>query len=219
MARIRTVKPEFWQDEDLAALSAEANLLAIGLLNQADDEGFFKANPMLLNAAVFPIRETSSTIHCLISELSNIGYIKLFDGSDGKQYGHVTNFLKHQKINRPTPSKYAPLIEFTEETVSPHTKRAGKGKERKGKERSNSDTKFTPPSVDEVVEYLVEKVVPNPKPLANRFIGFYESKGWMVGKNKMKLWKSALSGGDWIDDHRAKEKTRTASRHISELNL
>ena len=33
-------------------------------------------------------------------------------------------------------------------------------------------------------------------PLADRFVSFYESKGWMVGKNKMKSWKAAVSG--WI---------------------
>ena len=38
MARIRTIKPEFWRDEDLSGLPAETALLAIGLLNHADDE-------------------------------------------------------------------------------------------------------------------------------------------------------------------------------------
>nr|MBF6067360.1 primosomal protein [Klebsiella pneumoniae] len=38
MARIRTIKPEFWTDEDMAEVSEPACLLAIGLLNYADDE-------------------------------------------------------------------------------------------------------------------------------------------------------------------------------------
>ncbi|STW12989.1 primosomal protein I [Klebsiella pneumoniae subsp. rhinoscleromatis] len=62
MARIRTIKPEFWTDEDMAEVSEPACLLAIGLLNYADDEGYFNANPKLIKAAVFPIREPSVPI-------------------------------------------------------------------------------------------------------------------------------------------------------------
>jgi len=214
LARIRTIKPDFWLDEDLASLSAEANLLAIGLLNQSDDEGYFKANPMLLKAAIFPLRETSVTIHCLLSELSNIGYLELFEGSDGKQYGLVKNFLKHQKINRPTASKYKALREFTEESVSAHQNVSGerKGKEGKGKECDTQ--KFSPPSPQEVSEYLIEKQVPNPAPLADKFINFYASKGWVVGRSKMKSWKHAIAGNDWIKDHIAQQGSSSGPRSM-----
>lgn len=48
---------------------------------------------------------------------------------------------------------------------------------------------FTPPSLEEVKEYIREKgyIID-----AESFINFYESKGWMVGKNKMKNWRAAL---------------------------
>ena len=61
MARIRTIKPEFWQDEDLATLSEPALILAAGLLNHADDEGYFRAHPGLIKAA-FLSSETANTI-------------------------------------------------------------------------------------------------------------------------------------------------------------
>lgn len=51
--------------------------------------------------------------------------------------------------------------------------------------------RFVPPSEGEVQAYIDEKGY---KVSARRFIDFYESKGWMVGKNKMTNWKSALSG-------------------------
>ncbi len=50
--------------------------------------------------------------------------------------------------------------------------------------------KFTPPSLSEVSEYIHDKkyhVDPE------NFINFYESKGWMVGKNKMKSWKACIA--------------------------
>ena len=49
--------------------------------------------------------------------------------------------------------------------------------------------RFTPPTVDEVRAYMLERgTTSDPE----RFVDFYESKGWMVGKNKMKDWKAAV---------------------------
>lgn len=105
MARIRTIKPEFWTDEDMAEVSEAACLLAIGLLNYADDEGYFNANPKLIKAAVFPIREPSVSIPVMLRELSNHGYLSMFYTSDNRQFGLIKNFAKHQVVNKPRPSK------------------------------------------------------------------------------------------------------------------
>ncbi|MBH2622888.1 hypothetical protein I5K99_21040 [Serratia marcescens] len=105
MARIRTIKPEFWTDEDMAEVSEAACLLAIGLLNYADDEGYFNANPKLIKAAVFPIREPSVSIPVMLLELSNHGYLSMFYTSDNRQFGLIKNFAKHQVVNKPRPSK------------------------------------------------------------------------------------------------------------------
>jgi len=48
---------------------------------------------------------------------------------------------------------------------------------------------FIPPTVQEVTAYCQER---NNAVDPERFIDFYTSKGWMVGKNKMKDWKSAV---------------------------
>ena len=160
MARIRTIKPEFWRDEDLSSISVEASLLAIGLLNVADDEGYFNANHKLIEADVFPLRELSVSIHELLSELSKIGYITIYDGSDGKKYGHVTNFSKHQKVNRSVPSKIKDLIQFTEDSVSHHgALTAGKegNRERKGKEQGKES------SCCSEAEQCVETEAPQPE--------------------------------------------------------
>lgn len=120
MARIRSIKPEFWTDEDISCLSEPARLAAIGLLNHSDDEGYFKAHPMLVKAAIFPLSDPSVSIHGIISELSRINYIRLCTGTDGKQYGMVRNFTVHQKVNRPNKSKIKPLCDFTEQSVINH---------------------------------------------------------------------------------------------------
>ena len=48
---------------------------------------------------------------------------------------------------------------------------------------------FVPPTVDEVKEYLSSV---GSSLDAESFVAFYESKGWMIGKNKMKSWKNAI---------------------------
>ena len=65
------------------------------------------------------------------------------------------------------------------------------GKDRLGKDRIGEDKvcRFAPPTLEEVKEYCRER---GNGVDAQRFIDFYEMKGWMVGKNKMKDWKAAV---------------------------
>lgn len=141
MPRIRTIKPEFWSDEDLSGLPAETHMLAAALLNHADDEGYFNANPKLVKAVCCPLREDSVSVHKSLELLSEVRYLRLLNGSDGKQYGQVMNFTKHQRVNRPTESKIKGLIVITEDSVSPHgAVTDGSPPERKGKERKVSNS-------------------------------------------------------------------------------
>ena len=48
---------------------------------------------------------------------------------------------------------------------------------------------FTPPTVDEVRAYCRER---NNGVDPEKFVAFYESKGWMVGRNPMKDWKASV---------------------------
>lgn len=157
MARIRTIKPEFWTDEDLSEVSEPACLLALGLLNYADDEGYFNANPKLIKASVFPLREPSVPITVQLRELSDCGYISLFSTSDSKNFGVINNFQKHQVINKPKESKIKELdllpYEYGSGTVSiPPGMDQGKeqGKEQ-GKDQNllRGAEKISPPPPEE----------------------------------------------------------------------
>lgn len=64
------------------------------------------------------------------------------------------------------------------------------GKDKKEKEiNKERERKFRPPTLEEVRAYCKER---NNSINAEAFIDFYESKGWFVGKNKMKDWKAAV---------------------------
>ena len=115
MARIRTIKPEFWQSEALASVSEHARLLAIALLNHADDCGYFLANVSLVRAACFPFDEHSKKVLGSLQELSKIGYIDIRE-CDGKPIGRVLKFIEHQRIDKPQKSKLeAVYLQFPRE--------------------------------------------------------------------------------------------------------
>ena len=59
----------------------------------------------------------------------------------------------------------------------------------KDKEKEIKRKRFTPPTTQEVEAYCLEKGYTVD---SDRFIDFYESKGWMIGKNQMKDWKAAV---------------------------
>ena len=61
------------------------------------------------------------------------------------------------------------------------------GKDRIGKVKK--ETRFAPPSVDEVAAYIAEKGYSVD---AEAFVDFYQSKGWRVGNQSMKDWKAAV---------------------------
>jgi hypothetical protein len=156
MPRIRTIKPEFWSDEKLATVSEATLLVAIGLLNLADDEGYFNANPKLIDAFIFPLRESSMSTHGAITELSNIGYIEVFKClKNEKDIGLVKNFLTHQVISRPTASKLAPIVDLTSSSLNTHgvitdnslTERKGK-EQGKEVEEERKGTGITPSKLD-----------------------------------------------------------------------
>lgn len=104
MARIRTVKPEFYTHEELSALPAETHLLAGALINYADDDGYFNANPVLLKAGTTPLRNDQTRIEEQIAQLKLCGFIEV-RASGLKCLGWIVNFLTHQRVSNPTPSK------------------------------------------------------------------------------------------------------------------
>lgn len=57
------------------------------------------------------------------------------------------------------------------------------------KEKDKKEKRFIPPTIHEVDAYCRER---GNNINAESFIDFYESKGWMVGKNKMKDWKACV---------------------------
>lgn len=86
-------------------------LLAIGLLNFADDEGYFYADPSLIRSALRPFDDSSTIIRRGLDELAKIGYIEVRENATHGAIGKVVNFLDHQKIDRPKASPVKGLFD------------------------------------------------------------------------------------------------------------
>jgi hypothetical protein len=115
MARIRTIKPEFFEDGKIARLSLRARLLFIGIWNYCDDVGACRADGTFLSSRVFPYDSltTPVVLQCL-SELQKQGLILIAEHK-GETYLLVKNFKKHQRIDK--PSKMRNVLDSYEENL------------------------------------------------------------------------------------------------------
>ena len=125
--RIRTIKPEFWRSEDIAALSIEDRLLFIGLWSYVEDNGVGRDEPQLIQCDLYPLdtfTEASVRTHGGLMRLSQQGLITRFEGPDGRRYLQINSWDKHQKINRPSKPRFpqynAENCTLTEGSLSPH---------------------------------------------------------------------------------------------------
>ncbi|WP_428659115.1 hypothetical protein [Reyranella sp.] len=103
MARIRTIKPEFFTSDDICALSPLARLLYIGLWCEADREGRLMWAPRGFKRRFLP--DDDCDIDALCRELTDRTLVRLY--GDGLAF--IPTFSTHQHVNpREAASKLAP---------------------------------------------------------------------------------------------------------------
>lgn len=105
MARIRTIKPEFWIDEKVTDLDPWARLLFIGLWNFADDQGYIDDKPRRIKMQVFPGDDVY--VERLLADLLAAGLLTSFDSPIGPVM-HIRNWEKHQKVDRASAPRFEP---------------------------------------------------------------------------------------------------------------
>lgn len=107
MARIRTIKPIFWDDELVGAMTPMVRLTFVGLFSLADDEGRLPGRAVGVRNKLFAYDEqvTIADVEAALLELHNARRIRLY-GDASQRYLEVVNFAKHQRIQKPQPSQY-----------------------------------------------------------------------------------------------------------------
>ena len=121
----------------------------------------------------------------------------LFDVFSQQIDREIEKYNEKCKTNRKNiTSRYQSLPVVTSRNESYQEKEKDKDKEEdeekdKGKESGKrARARFTPPTVDDVRAYAQENGYRDFD--AERFVDFYASKGWLVGKSRMKDWKAAV---------------------------
>lgn len=112
MAKIRTIKREFWHDEKIGSLPVEARLLYIGTWSIADDNGVLRGNTAYIRSQLFAYDEevTAADVRRWIELLTAERMLVPFTHR-GERYLLVRRFRDHQKID----ARYATeLIPFAE---------------------------------------------------------------------------------------------------------
>ena len=155
MARIRTIKPEFFTSEDIVTLTPLARLFYVSLWCEADREGRLNWKLRTLKMRYLPADDCD--IESLASELEQGGLIELYS-VDGKSYCLIPGFKSHQVINNresesiiPEPQKI-PRVKDASQRVKAEGK---EGKEGKGREGASQVT-VKPDSVEDQIwkDYL-----------------------------------------------------------------
>lgn len=111
----------------------------------------------------------------------------------GRKGGQASAKAKSEANAQATAILYAQAHGQASAEADGQQNKINKIKEKKEKENNiyNGDksNRFVPPTLEEVQEYCFER---GNNVDAETFVDFYSSKGWMVGKNKMKDWKAAV---------------------------
>lgn len=204
----RYTNSDKWTDAWFSDLSANAKLLFIFLYENCDNAGIYEVNKKFM---LFLLGFNENELKNAIKEIGK-AYIKSNDG--GKIW--LKNFLKHQKL---TPlnwknNAHKQIVMILRENLedkdrfqgckeiemilpaTPVEKQPVVNVEKPKPKRTRKTTKFIKPTQQEVFSYMKEKEFIPAKVEAERFWNWFESNGWKVGKNPMKVWKGAVN--TWI---------------------
>lgn len=193
MPRIRTIKPETWDDATLGSLPRDARLMFIALWNFADDEGRILWSSAYLKAKIFPFDDDLSAkdVQNLMDRLEEVGRVRSYvvEKPVRQTYAVIPHFRRHQYIQRPQQSALpAPPVGVADDEVAledeSDTSHGGVSDdyrpERKGKEVTNT----LPPVTD------ISSKRPDPM---ERFAEFYAAYPRHVDRRRAeKAWLGAI---------------------------
>lgn len=155
---------DWTMSERIDLLSAEAEVFFTRLIMKADDYGRYHANPKLLKAALFPLKNTSeSEIEKWLIECSSIKVINLYE-SDGKKYLQIDDFgqrLRQMNSKFPEPKSFSPTVDSKPPTVDskppPERKKETRNETKQETRNETNPEKFHPAEIAEIVNRLFGK--------------------------------------------------------------
>ena len=228
MARIRTIKPEFFRHEGLYEAEIKYKLpLRIsfaGLWTACDREGRFKWKPRALKLDVLPYDELDFSR--VLDALLTCGFIVKYE-KDGEDFGCIPSWHTHQVINNRESESILPSIEesitYTREsrvddastTPLVHTQVEGKGREGKRKGNKESAIVARPDFVEQQIwdDWLVirsKKNSPLTQTAWSLFCNEAAKAGWTtedaIKESCLRTWASFKS--KWVAEKQTASEAR-----------
>ena len=206
-----------WADNWFLCLSSDAKVLFYYITEKCNNAGFYEIHKptMLAQTNINEIRAKECFIEIKKAYIMSVdkqtiwfkNYIKYQRKLPLKE--HVSNhkqIINILKDNLENPNKFPNNKEIKKLLPVP-IKLVKDVNIEKVNEVTEPVKRFVKPTIEEVKTYMELKLIPNADYESNNFFNFYESKGWKVGKNSMKSWKSAIDG-TWSKTIKEKNKDK-----------
>ena len=225
----RFLRPGIRNSARWNSVSRTAQVLYVGILTLVDDYGQFDGRVSVIHGECFSVwndlhqdnPQESAATRCALQELAAASMIEIWTNKEGKLVVEVTQWQERVRegakrkwgIRRnpqesagirseilppsppPPPSPTTVPIASTSSPLPPTERHA---------------PRFVKPAEAEAKIHGLKLGLPETECV--KFWNFYESKGWMVGKNPMKSWQSAMVNwrGNWSErnNHHAPERNQ-----------
>jgi hypothetical protein len=202
--RSRNIKPSLFKNEILGVADPILTVVFAGLWCAADREGRIEDRPLRLKAEILPYRENID-FNVYLTELERLEFICRYT-VENISVIQVINFKKHQNPHKTEKASGLPKMPLKSDGCKITVKEPLNNGSRPAdslflipdslipdnEEETPAPQKskrFTPPSINEIIDYCNER---QNEVDAEKWLDYYTSNGWMVGKNKMKCWKAAI---------------------------
>jgi len=187
-------------------LSEGAETFFIRLMTKADDFGKFHANPKLLKANLYPLKDHISEKNIIkwMDECYKNGLIVKYSVNN-RDFLQIVKFgqrLRKMNSKFPDPEPFKEIVGnpltidrqplTIDSNAPPETKRSRKEEETETEvEKKGKPVGFTPPLVQDVVSFFKEKNYP--EELAKKAFEYYDTADWRDSQgNKVKNWKQKM---------------------------
>ena len=208
----RIIKESICTSDSIDRLSWFEEVLFYRLIVNCDDYGRFDGRAAIIKNRLFPLKEslTTKAVSEAVKKLANAGMVVLYT-FEGKPYLYLPTWNDHQTV-RAKRSRFPEPADSLKSSASickqmnadeckcsrnPIQSESNPNPNPNHIRESTRETRFTPPTVEEVAAYCRER---GNSVDAERFCDFYASKGWKVGKEPMKDWKAAVRTWEKRDD-------------------
>jgi hypothetical protein len=208
MAQKRMFNKAITNDDNFLEMPMSSQVLYFHLSMNADDDGF-------VNNWKSIMRMTGTKDDDLKVLIAKQYIIPFESGVIVIKHWRLNNYLQKDRI---IPTQYQEELKQLQvnknNVYEMYTKCIHSIDKNSIVENSIDNNRFKKPTLEEVKEYCLERKN-NIDP--ETFINFYESKGWFVGKNKMKDWKACIRTWEKNKKPKKEEKLPTWFNQDQEL--